>query len=348
MAQSPAWDPLSSANLTNRLPTAECKKRIRRDMRDLMRDPLPNVFVVRDEELATVVHAVVTGPVDTPYELGFFWFVINCPDDYPNTPPKVKLMTTGGGTTRFNPNLYRNGKVCLSILGTWSGPGWTPVQSLATVLVSIQSLMCERPYHNEPGFERARGPRDVENYNNIIRFETLRVAVCDMVGDSALARTMPPPLLHTCRELFVSCFDVYVLACEGFLDRGMDGQLMQDPFGEHRGRLNFSSLLGMLHERRHFVAAVLEREAAEDEQEAGAPAQALLPDGAQEAPAGGAGRAGGAPDEPLSAEAGRAADPRAAGSTPPSPPPTTATPPTPTPPPTAATPPALATDATAT
>lgn len=32
------------------------------------------------------------------------------------------LATTGGGKVRFNPNLYNNGKVCLSLLGTWSGP----------------------------------------------------------------------------------------------------------------------------------------------------------------------------------------------------------------------------------
>ena len=58
-------------------------------------------------------------------------------------------MTTGGGAVRFNPNLYRNGKVCLSILGTWSGPGWSPVQSISSVLLSIQSLMNTKPYHNE-------------------------------------------------------------------------------------------------------------------------------------------------------------------------------------------------------
>ena len=28
-------------------------------------------------------------------------------------------MTTGAGTIRFNPNLYSNGTVCLSLLGTW-------------------------------------------------------------------------------------------------------------------------------------------------------------------------------------------------------------------------------------
>lgn len=36
-------------------------------------------------------------------------------------PPVVKLVTTGGGTVRFNPNLYNDGKVCLSLLGTWHG-----------------------------------------------------------------------------------------------------------------------------------------------------------------------------------------------------------------------------------
>lgn len=37
---------------------------------------------------------------------------------------------------------------------TWDGPGWTAAQSLLSVLISIQSLMNEKPYHNEPGYER--------------------------------------------------------------------------------------------------------------------------------------------------------------------------------------------------
>ena len=42
---------------------------------------------------------------------------------YPEVPPKVQLITTGMGAVRFNPNLYNCGKVCLSLLGTWQGPG---------------------------------------------------------------------------------------------------------------------------------------------------------------------------------------------------------------------------------
>jgi hypothetical protein len=47
---------------------------------------------------------------------------------------------------------YVDGKVCLSILGTWSGPGWAPVQTLMSVLLSILSLLSAAPYHNEPGY----------------------------------------------------------------------------------------------------------------------------------------------------------------------------------------------------
>lgn len=63
------------------------------------------------------IHALVTGPFDTPYEGGLFQFLIRFPPNYPFAPPRVKFLTTGGGLVRFNPNLYQNGKVCLSILG---------------------------------------------------------------------------------------------------------------------------------------------------------------------------------------------------------------------------------------
>ena len=63
------------------------------------------------------LHILINGPSDTPYEGGFFHFILRFPPDYPYHPPRVRLMTTGGGRVRFNPNLYENGTVCLSTLG---------------------------------------------------------------------------------------------------------------------------------------------------------------------------------------------------------------------------------------
>jgi hypothetical protein len=46
---------------------------------------------------------------------------------------------------------YREGKVCLSLLGTWSGPGWVPgTSTLSQVLLSIQGqILVSQPYANE-------------------------------------------------------------------------------------------------------------------------------------------------------------------------------------------------------
>lgn len=75
----------------------------------------------------------------------------------------MQAKTTNGGRTRFNPNIYAGGKVCLSILGTWRGePGeeWSSAQGLESILLSIQSLMSSNPFENEPGFENANTSED--------------------------------------------------------------------------------------------------------------------------------------------------------------------------------------------
>lgn len=59
------------------------------------------------------VAMVPSPPLFVDYDQGFYYFVLHCPDDYPHNPPRVRLLTTGGGKVRFNPNLYANGKVCL-------------------------------------------------------------------------------------------------------------------------------------------------------------------------------------------------------------------------------------------
>lgn len=98
-------------------------------------------------------------------------------------------MTTNMGRTRFNPNIYAGGKVCLSILGTWRGERgeeWSSAQGLESILISIQSLMSSNPYENEPGFEEVKSDEDKKNaqsYVDKIRHETLRISVIERLED---------------------------------------------------------------------------------------------------------------------------------------------------------------------
>ncbi len=93
-----------------------------------------SIFIRSDDDKATLLRAIITGPEDTPYTGGCYQFDIFFPAKYPHSPPQVSFRTTGGGLVRFNPNLYNCGKVCLSLLGTWEGAQGEQWNETSTIL----------------------------------------------------------------------------------------------------------------------------------------------------------------------------------------------------------------------
>ncbi|KAJ6541873.1 hypothetical protein B0H19DRAFT_1175036 [Mycena capillaripes] len=147
----------------------------------------PGIWVRVDEVRNDVIKVMIAGPDDTPYSGGLFEFDCFMPLTYPTTPPLMHLRTTGGGSVRFNPNLYNCGKVCLSLLGTWPGrpeEQWSSSSTLLQVLVSIQSMiLIEAPYYNEPGHGKANPKAQVSiNYNKEISLQTSRWAIIEWLG----------------------------------------------------------------------------------------------------------------------------------------------------------------------
>ena len=83
--------------------------------------------------------------------MGVYWVLIN-----------LQLVYYHSGGLRLNPNLYESGKVCLSLLNTWTGKTnevWNPTSSnVLQILVSIQGLVLNaKPYFNEPVYEKQNG-----------------------------------------------------------------------------------------------------------------------------------------------------------------------------------------------
>ena len=159
--------------------------RIHRELLELDRTgDLSIAASFKDEDIRRL-RALIVGPPETPYEFGFFEFNVKIGKEYPTKPPSVTAITTNMGQTRFNPNIYAGGKVCLSILGTWrgeKGEEWSSAQGLESVLISIQSLMSGNPYENEPGFEHVRSEEDkkmAKQYADKIRHESLRISVIE-------------------------------------------------------------------------------------------------------------------------------------------------------------------------
>jgi len=157
-------------------------KRILKDINDLEKNNLNShgIYHYTYDDDIYKLKVLMIGPSDTPYEYGYYFFSIEMPKEYPFKPPMVTYCTQNG-KTRFNPNLYTNGKVCLSIINTWNGPRWSSCNSITTVLLSIQALVfISNPLHNEPGFEKENGIRNI-NYNVLLTYDNFRTAIYKMI-----------------------------------------------------------------------------------------------------------------------------------------------------------------------
>ncbi|KAF3491950.1 uncharacterized protein GIQ15_01467 [Arthroderma uncinatum] len=100
------------------------------------------IFVKVSESRPDMMRCLIMGPPDSPYGYALF--------------------ETAFGSI-INPNLHPDGKVCLSLLGTWhdgdAAAQWQPGKStILSVLISIQAMIfTEDPWRNEPAFTSAVG-----------------------------------------------------------------------------------------------------------------------------------------------------------------------------------------------
>ncbi|RUS88951.1 hypothetical protein EGW08_003287 [Elysia chlorotica] len=156
------------------------KSCIRKELK-LFHSSLPDgIFVKGFEDRLDLYSVMILGPEGTPYEDALFLFDMAMPNDYPSSPPLLHYYSFC--SDRLNPNLYEDGKVCVSLLGTWSGKGsevWTAKSNLLQVLLSIQGLiLVPEPYYNEAYYERQRGTQiGYENsrmYNEMAVLKTVQ------------------------------------------------------------------------------------------------------------------------------------------------------------------------------
>ena len=181
-------------------------KRLMHDYKNMSADLLAEkgIYTKVNDENIYEAYALILGTSDTPYDSGFYFFKFNFCKKYPLVPPSVKFMTLNN-EVRFNPNLYVEGKVCLSILGTWSGPSWTSCMNFETILVSLQTVLNDNPIRNEPGYEETTGDITT-SYNNILSYYNLKVAVLQMLESPPLGFEYFLPIMI---DNFYKRYDIY-------------------------------------------------------------------------------------------------------------------------------------------
>ena len=158
-------------------------KRIAKDVKYIINNSgslsSENIYYKHDEENIMKGYGLIIGNSDTPYGYGYYFFEFIFPYNYPFSPPEVHYLTNDG-TMRFNPNLYTNGKVCLSILNTWSGESWTACQTIHSLLLTLSSILCVNPLLNEPGIKEEHD--DVDKYNYLVTYKNIEFSIIKVVN----------------------------------------------------------------------------------------------------------------------------------------------------------------------
>lgn len=115
-------------------------KRIYKELEDVDADKASGVTLEVLEGL-NHLRGTFTGPPDSPYAGGLFVVDIQVPDEYPFKPPKMRFETRV-----YHPNVSsQTGAICLDVLKD----AWTPILTLKSSLLSLQSLL-QSPQPDDP------------------------------------------------------------------------------------------------------------------------------------------------------------------------------------------------------
>ncbi|KAI1518711.1 Ubiquitin-conjugating enzyme [Pyrenophora tritici-repentis] len=134
-------------------------RRIAKEHKILRTSLPPGIYVRTWESRLDLLRVLMIGPNDTPYEYAPFVIDFHLSSTYPQQAPEAYFHSWTNGNGPVNPNLYEDGKICLSLLGTWHtderNESWSPAKStLLQVLVSIMGLvLVKEPYYNEAGYD---------------------------------------------------------------------------------------------------------------------------------------------------------------------------------------------------
>lgn len=129
-------------------PASVSRRMLANQYRDLQKDPVEGFKVeLKDDSNLYEWDVYIQGPPDTEYEGGIFKARLTFPEDYPYSPPKLHFISEF-----WHPNVYHDGKVCISILhppgedemsGERPEERWLPTQNPTSILLSVISMLAD-------------------------------------------------------------------------------------------------------------------------------------------------------------------------------------------------------------
>jgi ubiquitin-conjugating enzyme E2 G1 len=138
-------------------------KRLQMELKQQINEPNYYYSIEVDEKNFMKWNILLLGPSDTIFEGGIFKCQIEFPKEYPNKPPSFKFIDK-----LYHPNIYPDGKVCISILHEGEdqygyehiSERWNPSHSANSILMSILSMLTAPNFESPANVDASKLWRD--------------------------------------------------------------------------------------------------------------------------------------------------------------------------------------------
>jgi len=223
----------------------EALRRIISDVSAIVKHPLHDNGIYYEHDTENVLKGyilIIPQNEETPYYCGNYLFSIEFPSNHPYSPPKVTYLTNNGNT-RFHPNLYRSGKVCLSLLNTWKGEQWTSCNTLSSVLLNLTTLFTTEPFLHEPGI--TKNHESFDDYTTLISYENYKTAIYDVLTTSKYLNSMSnaaEPFAKIIQTEFKKNKDVIIEKIKEKIDTACNTIYIEIPFYKMKSNIDYNKL----------------------------------------------------------------------------------------------------------
>lgn len=137
--------------------------RIPKEFEKLIKDPIENIVLEMNNSNIFEWSFTITGSKDSLYAGGIYNGILSIPKEYPMKPPQVRFTSK-----LFHPNVYHDGKLCISILHEGSDETgyeneldrWRPINNIRTIFLSIVSLLDDPNADSAANLDAAKLWRD--------------------------------------------------------------------------------------------------------------------------------------------------------------------------------------------
>ncbi|KAK7205884.1 ubiquitin-conjugating enzyme/RWD-like protein [Myxozyma melibiosi] len=121
-------------------------KRLGRELNDLKNNPAVGISVFQANDFRIWLIDIKVMDDNPIYAGKTFRLQFRFASSYPIEAPEVQFVASYGIEIPVHPHIYSNGHICLDVLGS----GWSPVQTVASVAMSIQSMLAGNDRNERP------------------------------------------------------------------------------------------------------------------------------------------------------------------------------------------------------